>query len=179
LPDLLSDRKRYIVVTAGNLRHHHLYVTGHSDFFPLDVVRGSKKNRNGDLPIEIFLDGLNETIRTDIGSDAKTTKARGFLRDRKSIGLATFNCERDIIYNVAHQTLFSFGDTASYSQARLPISFARQQSAGDTGPGISSAQKNHRCSRLLLAYARLPAMPNSIVEARLLDRQDASKCGQR
>jgi hypothetical protein len=72
LSKLLNDRKRFIQVTAGNLRQNHLYVSGHYDFFPSDVVRGSKKNGNGELPIEIFLEGLNETIKTDIGSDAKT-----------------------------------------------------------------------------------------------------------
>jgi hypothetical protein len=85
LSELLSDKKRYLPITAANLQWSHLYVTGHYDFFPADAVRGSKKDRNGEPPIEIFLDGLNEIIRTDIGRDAKTGKPRGFLRDRKSV----------------------------------------------------------------------------------------------
>jgi len=83
LSDVASDTKRSLPVTAGNLRQSHLYINGHYDFFPSDAVRGSKKNRNGELPIEIFLEGLNETVKTDIGSDAKTRKPRGFFRGRK------------------------------------------------------------------------------------------------
>jgi DNA (cytosine-5)-methyltransferase 1 len=68
-------------VTAGNLRHNHLYVNGHYDFFPPDCIGGPK--RSADSPtIAIHLDGLDRTIRTDIGRDAKTGKPRGFFRTR-------------------------------------------------------------------------------------------------
>lgn len=82
------DRKRLLRVTAGNLRQKHLYVHGHLDFFPPDVVGPAKrgKNANGHAGIEIILDGLGMTIETDISRDAKTGKPRRFLRDRRSIG---------------------------------------------------------------------------------------------
>jgi hypothetical protein len=63
LSDVLSDTKRSLRITAGNLRQNHLYIAGHYDFFPKDAIRGSKKNGNGELPIEIFLEGLNEWYR--------------------------------------------------------------------------------------------------------------------
>ena len=75
-----ADQIRLLRVTAGNLRQNHLYVNGHYDFFPRDAVGGNK--RNGHAVIEIVLDGMNETVSTDIGSDAKTGKPRGFLRGR-------------------------------------------------------------------------------------------------
>jgi hypothetical protein len=79
----VADRKRLLCATAGNLRHNHLYIGGHYDFFPADCVgpsRRSAKPSNGEF--EVVLDGLNETIHTDIGSSAATGKPRGFFRGR-------------------------------------------------------------------------------------------------
>ena len=74
-------KKRLLRVTAGNLRHSHVYVNGHYDFFPPDCIGGAR--RSPDSPsIDIHLDGLDETVRTDIGRDAKTGKPRGFFRVR-------------------------------------------------------------------------------------------------
>lgn len=76
-----TEKKRLLRVTAGNLRHNHLYVNGHYDFFPPDCIGGAK--RSADSPtIDILLDGLDQTVRTDIGRDAKTGKPRGFFRAR-------------------------------------------------------------------------------------------------
>jgi len=85
LSDRTIDEIRLLRVTAGNLRQNHLYVTGHYDFFPDDIVGTSKRNGRKSGYIEITLDGLKEPIYTDIGSDPKTGKPRGFLRDRASV----------------------------------------------------------------------------------------------
>jgi hypothetical protein len=77
-----TNEKRLICVTAGSLRNNHLYVNGHHDFFPRDCVGGAKRSAKAALGIEIALDGLNETVSTDIGSDPKTGKPRGYLRGR-------------------------------------------------------------------------------------------------
>jgi len=83
LSGTVADRKRLFRVTAGNLRQSHLYVNGHYDFFPADCVGPPRKSAVGNgAGIEIYLDGLNETVTTDIGSDAKTGKPRSFLRGR-------------------------------------------------------------------------------------------------
>ena len=79
----VAERKRLFRVTAGNLRQSHLYINGHYDFFPRDCVGPSRKSSKlAAAEIEVFLEGLNETIRTDIGTDAKTGKPRGFFRGR-------------------------------------------------------------------------------------------------
>ena len=78
----VADRKRLLRVTGGNLRQSHLYVNGHYDFFPKDCVGPSRKPKIGVTGIEILLEGMNETILTDIGSNAKTGKPRGFFRGR-------------------------------------------------------------------------------------------------
>src|SRR4051812_35071347 len=77
---------RLVRVTEANLRNHHLYVTGLRDMLPADICGPPKRQPNGATGIEILLDGLNETIITDVPRDAKTGKPRGFLRDRGSIG---------------------------------------------------------------------------------------------
>lgn len=81
----VADRKRLLRVTAGNLRNSHLYVTGHLDFFPAGCVGGARKNggRSGNgAGIQVFLEGLNRVVETDIGCDARTGKPRGFFRGR-------------------------------------------------------------------------------------------------
>jgi hypothetical protein len=70
-------------VNAANLRNNHIYLNGHLDFFPKECVGPSRRStaRNG-TTFEILLDGLKTTVRTDIGTDAKTGKPRGFFRGR-------------------------------------------------------------------------------------------------
>lgn len=80
MPNTKSDNTRILSVTAGNLRQNHLYVTGHHDFFPKSVIGHPK--RNGNRGVDIVLDGLGETVNTDIGTDAKTGKPRNFFRCR-------------------------------------------------------------------------------------------------
>ena len=77
-----SNEKRLFRVTAGNLRNNHLYVNGHHDFFPRDCVGGARRSAKAASGIEIALDGLNETVSTDIGSDPKTGKPKGYFRGR-------------------------------------------------------------------------------------------------
>ncbi len=79
----VGDCKRLIRVTAGNLRNNSISIAGHYDFFPPDCIGPPKKSRTGKTrPIEIVLDGLNKTVETDIGTDAKTGKPRRILRGR-------------------------------------------------------------------------------------------------
>ena len=68
-----SAKTRLFPVTGGNLRNSHLYVHRHYDFFPKDCIGPPKKNgRRRSSGIEIVLDGLNETVETDIGTNAAT-----------------------------------------------------------------------------------------------------------
>jgi hypothetical protein len=81
------ETKRLLPVTAGNLRNNHLYVHKHYDFFPSDCIGPCRKRAKDEgAQIELWLEGLDQLIRTDIPRDAKTGKARGFLRDRRSVG---------------------------------------------------------------------------------------------
>ncbi len=71
-----AERKRLIRVTDGNLRRGHLYVTGHYDFFPADIVGSNRKEKPG-IPIRIELEGLG-VIETDIASEKNGTPRRHF-----------------------------------------------------------------------------------------------------
>ncbi len=73
---------RVLHVTAGNLRQSHLYVNRHYDFFPPDCIGGPKRSSCASGTIDIHLDGLDQTVTTDIGRNATTGKPRGFLRAR-------------------------------------------------------------------------------------------------
>jgi len=80
----VAKRKRLIRLTAGNLRHNHLYVSQHLDFFPPDIVGPpTLKNPLNGQSITIELDGLNQVIETDIGSDPNTGKPRRMFRRRQ------------------------------------------------------------------------------------------------
>lgn len=79
------DQKRLLTVTAGNLRQNHLYIRGHLDFFPADAIGPPRRSASG-RGFDLILDGLGETIHTDIPRDEKTGRPRHFLRDRRAIG---------------------------------------------------------------------------------------------
>ncbi len=76
----VADRKRLLRITAGNLRNHHIYIRGHYDFFPNELVQVAVDDDS--RSIQIFLVGLSESIDTDIAFDPTTGKPRGFFRGR-------------------------------------------------------------------------------------------------
>ncbi|MCI0334164.1 MAG: DNA (cytosine-5-)-methyltransferase [Planctomycetes bacterium] len=81
--DTNGHNRRLLRITPGNIRNNHIYVRDHYDFFPSDCVGPSRKRRDGTIQsVELVLDGLNETVSTDIAGSAQTGKPRGFFRGR-------------------------------------------------------------------------------------------------
>ncbi len=96
----MTAEKRCIRVNAANLRHSRLDVTGLGDFFPPQAVGGPRRKKRPaktgtgaessrrlspfslDHGFDLIQGGLGETVRSGIGGDAKSGKARGFLRCR-------------------------------------------------------------------------------------------------
>jgi len=78
----VGHRKRLVCVTAANIRSSHLYLTGHEDFFPADSYGASSSKKQSGRPIVLQVEGLNQPIETDIPTDPRTGKARGFFRRR-------------------------------------------------------------------------------------------------
>lgn len=82
MQEAMRNATQYITVTPGNLRHNHVYITGHHDFFPKDSFGSSNVQSGTGKPVTIELDGLDRRIMTDIPSDARTGKPRHQFRAR-------------------------------------------------------------------------------------------------
>jgi len=78
----VGHRKRLICVTAANLRESHLYITGHTDFFPADCYGAPSAKAGLGKPIQLHVVGLADPVVTDIPTDAKTGRPRRFFRKR-------------------------------------------------------------------------------------------------
>lgn len=62
----VSDRKRLISVTEGNLRNGHLYLSGHFDFFPEESCGAGNAKVGLGAAVELRLDGFSRPIHTDL-----------------------------------------------------------------------------------------------------------------
>ncbi|MCE5279004.1 MAG: DNA (cytosine-5-)-methyltransferase [Planctomycetaceae bacterium] len=80
---IAAPDKRAIRVTEGNIRNSSISVAGLYSFFPPDCYGEPSKGKGAGKPIRILLDGLDRTIETDIGREAKTGKPRRQFRARK------------------------------------------------------------------------------------------------
>lgn len=78
----VSDRKRLLAITSGNLKNHHIYISGHHDFFPPEVYGHSLGNRSTAKPLVLEVVGLREPIVTDIAVNNANGRPRNFFRKR-------------------------------------------------------------------------------------------------
>lgn len=72
----VSDRKRLLRVSQGNLNNNHITITGHLDFFPSDAFGDSNREGVGAKPVKIFLTGLGVSVETDIPKDKNIFRKR-------------------------------------------------------------------------------------------------------
>ena len=77
-----DDKKKQIRITEGNIRNSHIPVTGLRNILPSDCFGKPRKTKGLGRSIRLYLEGLNTTIETDIGTDAKTGKPRRQFRVR-------------------------------------------------------------------------------------------------
>ncbi len=79
----VSDRKRLISVTEGNIENNHLYLSGHCDFFP-PQSHGASSKRNGEGHLlTLHIDGLPKAVKTDLASRGNRRfifRKRGWVR---------------------------------------------------------------------------------------------------
>ncbi len=78
----MGHRKRLICVSAANIRQNHLYLTGHTDFFPADSFGPSSSKEGTGKLLRLDVVGLDAPVLTDIPCDARTGKPRRFFRRR-------------------------------------------------------------------------------------------------
>lgn len=74
----VGHRKRLICVNAANLRENHLYLTGHSDFFPADCFGASSESGGLGKLLRLDVQGLAAPVYTDIPTDEKSAKLQRF-----------------------------------------------------------------------------------------------------
>ncbi len=79
----VSDKKRLISITKGNLGNNHIYLSDHHDFFPKQCYGGSNKKKKIGKELNLIVEGLNEPVKTDIGINGSNGKPRNFFRNRK------------------------------------------------------------------------------------------------
>ncbi|MBN1126341.1 MAG: DNA cytosine methyltransferase [Sedimentisphaerales bacterium] len=78
----VSERKRLIAITRGNLEHHHIYFTGHQDFFPKECVGASSRKAGVGKSLTLHVEGLEKSVQTDIAGNGKNGSSRNFFRKR-------------------------------------------------------------------------------------------------
>ena len=78
----VSDTRRLIPLTRGNLQNGHVYITQHHDFFPNECYGESSANKGAGKKIRLIVDGLSQVVETDIGRNGRTGRPRNFFRKR-------------------------------------------------------------------------------------------------
>src|SRR5262249_42899852 len=69
---------RYLELTRANLRHGHVYLGKHLDFFPQHVLGGANKSKAAPRKIEVQWN--SEVVHTDIDREKRIFRQRGWLR---------------------------------------------------------------------------------------------------
>ena len=79
----VSDRKRLVSITKGNLANKHIYLSGHHDFFPNECYGKSTRTKGIGKELELVVEGLEQPVNTDIGLNGSNGKPRNFFRNRQ------------------------------------------------------------------------------------------------
>jgi hypothetical protein len=79
----VSDKKRLISITDGNIRNYHIYISGHHDFFPHECYGASSRNKGIGHVLTLIVDGISEPVETDIARNGNTESPRNFFRKRE------------------------------------------------------------------------------------------------
>ncbi len=77
---------RLISITEGNLRNHHLYITGHHDFFPEECYGPSDARKGIRCKLRLLVEGLPNAVETDIAKANGNGRPRNFFRKRDWVG---------------------------------------------------------------------------------------------
>jgi hypothetical protein len=78
IPEPQPDPDRIVIsLTRGNLSNHHVYLSGHLDFFPTDAIGAPNKLSGQGTLLRLHFEGLPGVAETDIASDKKIFRLRG------------------------------------------------------------------------------------------------------
>lgn len=79
----VSDKKRLIAITNGNVENQHIYLSGHQDFFPKQSYGASNRSKGLGVNLNLRVDGLSTVIETDLaprGGNRYIFRKRGWVR---------------------------------------------------------------------------------------------------
>jgi len=79
----VSDRKRLVAITKGNIAQKHIYLSGHHDFFPKEAYGQSSARRGKGRELTLIVEGFDKPVTTDIGINGSNGKPRNFFRNRR------------------------------------------------------------------------------------------------
>jgi len=79
----VSDKKRLVSLTKGNLANNHIYLSGHHDFFPEECYGKSSRSLGIGKELTLYVEGLGQPVKTDIGVNGSNGKPRNFFRNRR------------------------------------------------------------------------------------------------
>jgi len=83
----VSDRKRLVSVTKGNIDNDHFYISGHHDFFPKQVYGASSRKGGTGRAVKLLIEGLPDPVETDIAVNGTNGRPRNFFRRRAWVRL--------------------------------------------------------------------------------------------
>jgi DNA modification methylase len=89
----IANSKRFVSLTAGNLRNHHLYISGYHDFFPQECYGQSSAKKGTGQKLTLIVDGLANPVETDIATNRDSQRPRDFFRKRAWVG-RFFQCHK-------------------------------------------------------------------------------------
>lgn len=72
--------QRTVIISGGNIRRNHIYLSSIIDFFPSDSIGGSNKNSAAPKVLSVTFDN-GITINTDIAGDKKIFRSRSGFSD--------------------------------------------------------------------------------------------------
>lgn len=82
MSERFTTSKRVICVSEANIRQSHLYLSGLADLFPRDSLGPASSRQGTGRLLRLDVEGISGPVLTDIPTDAKTGKSRGFFRRR-------------------------------------------------------------------------------------------------
>lgn len=78
----VSDRKRLISITEGNLRNTYIHLSGHHDFFPAECYGGTSRTAGVGHLLTLHVEGLSSSVETDLARRGSNGALRCMFRKR-------------------------------------------------------------------------------------------------
>jgi len=140
---LISSEYKIIQITAAAGKYGNLNLRScGSSFFPSDVHGGADRKNAASKKLRIILPDGRRIVETDIPTDKKSGKPRGFFRDRKWVKdfVKTNNLKPGDQLRIERKTEYgyaiNFFDSAVHSENAIFVQSASQKTNNSQGSGL-------------------------------------------